>query len=264
MCYQHLMTPAKDVGSLIPIISNCSEQISWPNKMPASNLKHKWDSALNPMIPQPLPIPYSKDHNLLSLPISDSIFYTSTGKDEEEKKPSPDVLISLSKILQKDMAHIFIQTPDMSIYRPDLIFENRILQKRSTTLLEYKHQWSVLKIMGHLRYVFVRFMIMRCDILPEDSMIEIRWKALKMSYSKMLMNYFPKKLWNTENITNNSDVWFEGISKFYVDESGKIYLHVADNKEEDRSQVEVRSTSSMEEIKEKLQKLKKNPEVAPV
>ena len=60
-------------------------------------------------------------------------------------------------------------------------------------------------------------------------------------------------------MSTKAPVWFDAISVYHVDQEGKIFRHVLDNKEEDKGEP-VKST--VETIKEKVLKLREKANVA--
>ena len=97
---------------------------------------------------------------------------------------------------------------------------------------------------------------MKVERSIEDRTIKVRWKISGIKFLKMAVYFLPKKLWVKDNLNDNADTFYEGVSTFYWDEkANKIIKHIADNKMEDTEREAVKKP--VEKIKEKLQKLTK-------
>jgi len=49
-----------------------------------------------------------------------------------------------------------------------------------------------------------------------------------MGMTRLGLRYVPDKLWRRENIDKTAPIWMAGVSKYFVDESGKVIKHVID------------------------------------
>ena len=54
-------------------------------------------------------------------------------------------------------------------------------------------------------------------------------------------------------MSKHAPIWMEAVSTYHVDNEGKVFRHILENKEEDKESEQVKST--VEKVKEKLQKL---------
>lgn len=174
---------------------------------------------------------------------------SSPNGDKKNELPPKELLDQVADRLSWDMAHFFVRQPDFSLYREDIVFDNRMSGRTTVGAYNYIKQMHFLRIWGHLRFVFVRFGIMKVTVHPLEGQIQMRWQISGIGMIKMLLMYLPKQLWKQENVAKNATIYLDGMSTFYVDGNGLIYRHVADNKMPSKSDVVVK-------IKEKLEKLK--------
>jgi len=59
---------------------------------------------------------------------------------------------------------------------------------------------SILRLMGHLKYAFVKFDILKITKHPEDGTIKIRWRIKGISGMKVFLKFWKFKLWNLEQV----------------------------------------------------------------
>ncbi|KAF5302492.1 hypothetical protein FQR65_LT08582 [Abscondita terminalis] len=151
-----------------------------------------------------------------------------SNKDSESNKPSPEQLQKVYDVLADNLPKIFIQSLDYKIYNPNIVFENNIIGKRSVGLYGYIKQIALLRTVGHLKYAYVMFEILKITQHPEDSTVKVRWTIKGVSGLKVMFTFWKYKLWNYREILEKADIWYDGFSTFYVNGNGEIYKHVAD------------------------------------
>ena len=127
-----------------------------------------------------------------------------------------------------------------------------------TGALKYIQQLGLLKIYAHLRFVFVQLQLKVVEIDKEEGIIRIKFCCKGIGMLRMAIEYFPKKFYKKENMSKHAPVWMDAVSTYHVDEEGKIFRHVLDNKEEDKGKAAI---SPVQTIREKVSKLR---EKAPV
>ncbi|KAK9746813.1 Protein of unknown function DUF2358 [Popillia japonica] len=143
-------------------------------------------------------------------------------------KPSPEKLAYVYHVLSETLPKLFIQSMDYTIYDSNLIFENNIRGTRTVGLYNYIKQVSLLRTVGHLKYAYVKFEILKITQNPEDSSVKVRWRIRGISGIKVMVMFWKYKLWNMNEIFDKTESWFDGFSTFYVNGEGKVYKHVAD------------------------------------
>lgn len=145
-----------------------------------------------------------------------------------DSKPSPEKLDHVLKELSETLPKLFIQSFDYNIYHPNIIFENNILGKRTVGLYEYIKEVALLRTVGHFKYAYVGFNILKITKHPEDSTIKVRWTIKGISALKVMFLFWKYKLWNYKEMINKTETWYDGFSTFYVNGDGKIIQHTAD------------------------------------
>jgi len=183
---------------------------------------------------------------------------SEVGGNQKENEPKQPNLEKISHLLSFDLHNFFVRACDYSYYRHDIVLEDNIRGKRLEGIVKYRNAISLMKILCHFRFVYVRFHILGITEHPEDGTVRIRWRIAGMGMIKMCLKYFPAQMWKRGNLDKAADTWYDGYSTFYVDNDDKIYKHRADKvmPDEDREPVSVKK-----QLAEKLQKLK--PQAAP-
>jgi hypothetical protein len=59
---------------------------------------------------------------------------------------------------------------------------------------------SILRLMGHIKYAFVKFDILKITKHPEDGTIKIRWRIKGISGMKVFLKFWKFRLWNLEQV----------------------------------------------------------------
>ncbi|CAL4079083.1 unnamed protein product, partial [Meganyctiphanes norvegica] len=154
-----------------------------------------------------------------------------TGKPNAEQLSK--VLDSLSEYLPK----LFLQPMDYTIYSQDLVFENRIRGTRTVGLFPYVKQVALLRTVGHLRFAYVKFQILKITKHPEDSTIKVRWRITGISGLKALFQFWKIRLWDWKTVTSQMENWHDGFSIFHVGGDGLVYKHIADSMMPDEEQL---------------------------
>jgi len=173
------------------------------------------------------PVFLPKPDILLASSSPNSTLNASGGKDSGENPNAPD-LKKVSYLLTFDLLNIFIRPLDWSMYHTNLVFEDNTRGKRYEGVLAYRQFVNLLKIYCHMRFVYVRFNILKVTEHPEDGTIRVRWRISGMGAMKMVIKYIPAKMWQRGNMDKAADTWYDGYSTFYVDSDNKIVKHVAD------------------------------------
>nr|SVE77125.1 EOG090X09QP [Daphnia lumholtzi]SVE77729.1 EOG090X09QP [Daphnia lumholtzi]SVE78357.1 EOG090X09QP [Daphnia lumholtzi] len=153
---------------------------------------------------------------------------TSSNNIENPGLPSPRQLQHVFDVLSTTLPKLFIQPMNYQIYSPDVVFENRIRGTRTTGLYNYVKQVALLRCVGHLKYAYVRFEILKITQHPEEGTIKVRWRICGISGLKVLLQFWRYKLWQWKEVLQKQESWYDGFSTFHVSSKGLITLHVAD------------------------------------
>ncbi|XP_056638148.1 uncharacterized protein LOC130446102 [Diorhabda sublineata] len=154
--------------------------------------------------------------------------YSNQSQDDNPNKPSGEKLSKVFNILAESLPNLFIQPLDYTIYHPDIIFEDNIRNIRTVGLYNYVKQVALLRTVGHLKFAYVKFEILKITKHPEDSSVKVRWQIRGISALKVMMTFWRYKLWDIKELFDKTESWYDGFSIFYVNSEGQIIKHVAD------------------------------------
>ncbi|PSN30521.1 hypothetical protein C0J52_24115 [Blattella germanica] len=104
-------------------------------------------------------------------------------------------------------------------------------------LYHYVKQIALLRTVGHLKFAYVKFEILKITMHPEDGTVKIRWRIRGISGLKVLFTFWRYKLWNIKEMFEDQEAWYDGFSIFYVGEDGLVYKHIADKMMPDSDKV---------------------------
>ncbi|XP_025406563.1 uncharacterized protein C6orf136 homolog isoform X3 [Sipha flava] len=186
---------------------------------------------------------HNKHNNRIPLTRSNSILTKSSGSrkpDElvEKGLPNADQLNHVYTRLGEDLPLMFKKSLDYSLYHPRLVFENNIRGTKSVGVEYFMSMISILRLMGHLKYAFVKFDILKITKHPEDGTIKIRWRIKGISGMKVFFKFWKFSLFNLEQvIKENVESWHDGFSIFYLGSDGKIHKLTADKMQPDNDPV---------------------------
>lgn len=101
-------------------------------------------------------------------------------------------------------------------------------------------QVALLRTVGHLKYAYVKFEIIKITKNDEDSTVRIRWRIRGISAMKVMFTFWKYKLWKLKEVFDDQEMWYDGFSVFHVGEDGLIWKHVADKMMPDENRHAVR------------------------
>lgn len=146
----------------------------------------------------------------------------------ENRKASEEQLQHIFDYLSEELPMLFLHSWNYSIYKEDLVFINNIRGTSTIGLDNYKKQIVLLKLVGHLRFAYVKLDILKITMHPEDSSIKVRWRIVGVSGTNVFLKFWKHKVWNVKEQLSNQQSWYDGFSTFYVNNDGKIFKHVVD------------------------------------
>ncbi|XP_013185347.2 uncharacterized protein LOC106130942 [Amyelois transitella] len=148
--------------------------------------------------------------------------------EPNEGKPSEEQLMRVYHVLSETMPHLFVKPLDYSIYHPNLVFVNNIRGVTTVGLFQYVKQVALLRTVGHFKFAYVNFEVIKITAHPEDSSIKMRWRVRGISGLKVFFMFWKYKLWNIKQTFQEQELWYDGFSTFYVGGDGLIQKHIAD------------------------------------
>lgn len=72
-------------------------------------------------------------------------------------------------------------------------------------LYNYVKQVALLRCVGHLKFAYVRFEILKITQHPEDGTIKVRWRISGISGLKVLLQFWRYKLWQWKEILHKQE-----------------------------------------------------------
>ncbi|KAH8261014.1 hypothetical protein KR044_002243, partial [Drosophila immigrans] len=153
---------------------------------------------------------------------------SSRPNQSNEPNKSREGLERAYSVLQSTLPKLFVEPLDYSIYSPNLIFENNITGKHTVGLYHYVKQIAILRTVGHLKYAYVKFEVLKITKHPEDDTIRIRWRVRGISGLKVMFQFWKYKVWQLKEVLKDQEAWYDGFSVCYLGEDGLIGKHVVD------------------------------------
>lgn len=71
--------------------------------------------------------------------------------------------------------------------------------------MNYVKQMSMLRIVGHLKYAYVTFEVLKITQHPEDSTIRVRWRIRGISALKVMFQFWKYKLWDWKGMFDKQE-----------------------------------------------------------
>ncbi|KAJ1520541.1 hypothetical protein ONE63_003660 [Megalurothrips usitatus] len=164
-------------------------------------------------------VPPGQDFSLLKV---ENTVSNSHPKDPFQP-PSEEQLTHIHRTLANDLPSFFIKPLDLKIYHPNIVFEDNIRGKKFVGLPQYNIQAKLLYIIGHLRFMYIKFDVLKITSHPEDGTVKVRWKISVLRVSR----FWDLKFIEMSN-RFSSFRWIHGFSTYYVMGDGLVHKHVAD------------------------------------
>lgn len=153
---------------------------------------------------------------------------STAASPQPDGRPSVEQLDRVHSMLAKTLPQLFIQPMDYSLYHPDLLFVNNIRGMRTVGLYHYVKQVALLRTVGHLKYAYVKFEVMKITSHPEFGTVKVRWRIRGISGLKVFFMFWKYKLWKLKEVFHDQESWYDGFSTFYLGSDGLIHKHVVD------------------------------------
>ncbi|XP_017472514.1 PREDICTED: uncharacterized protein C6orf136 homolog [Rhagoletis zephyria] len=147
---------------------------------------------------------------------------------KNRNQPRLEDLDRAFRVLQETLPKLFVEPLDYSIYSPNLVFENNITGKQTIGLYHFVKQIALLRTVGHLKYAYVKFEVLKITKHTEDYTVRIRWRVRGISGLKVMFSFWKYKLWEMKEIFEEQEAWYDGFSVCYLGSDGLIHKHVVD------------------------------------
>nr|XP_040237925.2 uncharacterized protein C6orf136 homolog [Anopheles coluzzii] len=150
------------------------------------------------------------------------------GNPPKADQPTEEQLHRVYHVLSQTLPKLFVQPLDYSIYSPNLIFENNIRGTRTEGLYHYVKQIALLRTVGHLKFAYVTFEVLKITKHPEDNTVKVRWRIRGISALRVMLQFWKYKLWKLKEIFDGQEAWYDGFSVLHVGADGLVSKHVVD------------------------------------
>ena len=113
--------------------------------------------------------------------------------------------------LTQDLTNIFMQRQELSIYHKEMVWQDNIRGECSACemhiltisvsgvkmvgLEKYIVLVNIMRMLAHIRFVYVRMSILSLTKDKEEGVIKVRWRVVGLGMGRMVLRYFPDKLW---------------------------------------------------------------------
>jgi len=170
--------------------------------------------------------------------------------DFDAKKPEIEDETEFDEVASRlalDLTNVFLNRLTIDLYHPDIEIEDKIRGQQFKGLIFYIKNMHLLKILAHLKFVYVRPQIVKLTKHSEERRIVVEWRFVGLTMTRMAIRYIPDRLWNRANMDHAAKTWYEGVSTFYLDEDLKIVKHIIeknDAENKDQTLQEMRASVS--------------------
>ncbi|XP_076275546.1 uncharacterized protein LOC143206748 [Rhynchophorus ferrugineus] len=180
---------------------------------------------------------------------TDSRINAAHSQGSSEGRPAADKLQKVYNSLADSLPNLFTQPMDYSLYHEKIIFEDHIRNIKTDGLMNYVKQVALLRTVGHIKFAYVKFEVLKITQHPEEGTVKVRWRIRGISALKIMFQFWRYKLWEWKQLFEKSDSWYDGFSTFYVNSDGLIVKHVADKMMPDSDRVATTGPSNLDTAK---------------
>ena len=113
--------------------------------------------------------------------------------------------------LALDLTNVFLNKVTIPLYHPEIELDDRIRGHKFQGLLLYIKNMHMLKIMAHIKFVYVRPHLVKVVKNSEERTIVVDWKFVGLTMGRLALRYIPDKLWYRSNMDKASKVSKYGI-----------------------------------------------------
>ena len=124
--------------------------------------------------------------------------------------------------LALDLTNVFLDRITIDLYDPEMELDDKIRGQQYKGLIYYMKSISLLKILAHIRFVYVRPQIVKLTKYHDERKIVVDWRFVGLTQLRLALRYIPDRLWNRANMDQAAKTWYEGVSTFYLGEDLKI------------------------------------------
>ena len=75
-----------------------------------------------------------------------------------------------------------------------------VLGVKVVGLEKYMLLVNVMKLLAHIRFVYVRMTLLSVTKEEEEGIIKVRWRVVGLGTLRLVLRYFPDRLWEKGNM----------------------------------------------------------------
>lgn len=64
---------------------------------------------------------------------------------------------------------------------------------------------ALLRTVGHIKFAYVKFEVMKITMHPEDSTIKVRWRIRGIGAWKVMLTFWKYKLWKLKEVFEDQE-----------------------------------------------------------
>uniref|UniRef100_A0A1B6D445 Uncharacterized protein n=1 Tax=Clastoptera arizonana TaxID=38151 RepID=A0A1B6D445_9HEMI len=163
---------------------------------------------------------------------------TNDPSSDNQGKPSEGQLLRVLNVLGETLPKLFVQSLDYSIYHKEVVHENNINGTRTVGLYPFIKQIALLRTVGHLKFAYVKFHVLKITSHPEDSTIKVRWRIRGITGFRVLVAFWKFKVWKLkDSINHEEELWYDGFSTLHVHGDGLVYKIITDKMQPDSDEL---------------------------
>lgn len=72
-------------------------------------------------------------------------------------------------------------------------------------IFQYVKQVALLRTVGHIKFAYVNFEIIKITMNHEDSTIRVRWRIRGISAMKVMLQFWKFKLWKIKEVFDTQE-----------------------------------------------------------
>lgn len=72
-------------------------------------------------------------------------------------------------------------------------------------IFPYVKQVALLRTVGHIKYAYVKFEVMKITKHTEDNTVRVRWRIRGISGLKVMLNFWKYKLWKIKEVFDSQE-----------------------------------------------------------
>lgn len=71
--------------------------------------------------------------------------------------------------------------------------------------MNYARQVALLRTVGHIKFAYVKFEVLKITQHPEEGTVKVRWRIRGITALKVMFQFWKYKLWDWKQLFEKSD-----------------------------------------------------------